>query len=93
MGGDVKTIDKPRGMKMPATHAAHSVTPDDLAQLRESAACLQTLVDSAGVLMWTSGTDGARDYFNQAWLDFTGAPWRKRLATAGSAACIPMIVN
>ncbi|HEY4229937.1 MAG TPA: PAS domain-containing sensor histidine kinase [Thermoanaerobaculia bacterium] len=31
-----------------------------------------TLLDHAPLLIWRSGTDGHRDYFNETWLRFTG---------------------
>src|SRR5664280_3914758 len=32
----------------------------------------RTLSDSGRALIWTSGVDKKRDYFNKPWLDFTG---------------------
>lgn len=40
--------------------------------LRESELRFRTLADSGKALIWTSGLDKQRDYFNQPWLDFTG---------------------
>jgi PAS domain S-box-containing protein len=57
-------------------------------QVRESDARFRALADSAPVLMWVSRIDGQREFANQAYVDFLGAPyeeaiafdWRKRLA-------------
>jgi PAS domain S-box-containing protein len=35
----------------------------------------RTLADSAPVMIWTDGPDGARTFFNQPWLRFTGRSW------------------
>jgi len=40
--------------------------------LREREILFRTMADSAPVLLWVSGTDMLRTFFNQPWLDFTG---------------------
>jgi len=40
--------------------------------LRESDARFRSVADAAPVLIWSSGSDRLRDYFNQPWLYFTG---------------------
>ncbi|MFB2969182.1 PAS domain-containing protein [Aerosakkonema sp. BLCC-F183] len=42
------------------------------AALRESEERFRTMADCAAVLLWVSGTDGLRTFFNQAWLTFVG---------------------
>ncbi|MFM7425428.1 MAG: PAS domain S-box protein, partial [Elainella sp.] len=42
------------------------------AALRESEARFRHLADHAPMLVWMTGTDKQAEYFNQAWLDFTG---------------------
>ncbi len=42
------------------------------AALRESSERFTTLTDSAPVLIWMSGLDRRRNYFNRPWLQFTG---------------------
>ncbi len=40
--------------------------------LRESERRFRTMADSAPVLIWMSGTDRVREFFNRGWLEFTG---------------------
>ena len=40
--------------------------------LRESEQRFRVMADTAPVLIWRSGTDKARDFFNKPWLDFRG---------------------
>jgi PAS domain S-box-containing protein len=42
------------------------------ATLRESEQRFRVVADTAPVMIWMSGTDRQPNYFNQAWLDFTG---------------------
>ncbi len=41
-------------------------------ELAASEARFRALCDSSPMLVWTSDTEGGRDYFNQCWIDFTG---------------------
>ncbi len=43
-----------------------------LGALRESELRFRVLADSVPVLIWMSGPDGRRSFFNRPWLDFTG---------------------
>ena len=40
--------------------------------LEESEKRFQTMADAAPVLIWASGENKLRNYFNKAWLEFTG---------------------
>jgi PAS domain S-box-containing protein len=42
------------------------------AAVRESENRFRLVANTAPVLIWTSGTETRRDYFNRPWLDFTG---------------------
>jgi len=41
-------------------------------RMRESEVRFQTMADTAPVLIWMTGTDALRNYFNKPWLEFTG---------------------
>lgn len=41
-------------------------------QLRDSVELFQTMADNVPAMIWMSGEDKFNDYFNKAWLDFTG---------------------
>lgn len=41
-------------------------------ELQESERNYRTLADSGQALIWTSGTDKLRNYFNRVWIEFTG---------------------
>jgi PAS domain S-box-containing protein len=47
--------------------------------LRESDARFRSVADAAPVLIWSSGADRMRDYFNQPWLYFTGRAHEQEL--------------
>ncbi|MDB6137274.1 MAG: cheR2 1, partial [Verrucomicrobiaceae bacterium] len=49
------------------------------AALRESEERFRTMADAAPVLIWVAGADKRRDYFNQAWLNFTARSLDKEL--------------
>ncbi|HZE23260.1 MAG TPA: PAS domain-containing protein [Blattabacteriaceae bacterium] len=40
--------------------------------LRESESRFRNMANAAPMLLWVSGKDGVREYFNQSWFDFTG---------------------
>lgn len=40
--------------------------------LRESEERFRTMADTAPVMLWLSGPDGLRSFFNRSWLEFTG---------------------
>ena len=48
------------------------VSADALAQAKKSAARLRLIIDSIPVPAWSSRADGATDFVNQRWLDYTG---------------------
>ncbi|MCU1252092.1 MAG: domain S-box [Edaphobacter sp.] len=50
-------------------------------RLRESEARFQAMADTAPVLIWMTGTDGLRNYFNKPWLEFTGRTTEQEVGT------------
>ena len=57
--------------------------------LAESEQHFRTLVDSGQALIWTSGLNKNRDYFNQVWLDFTGRRLEQELGAGWTAGIHP----
>jgi PAS domain S-box-containing protein len=62
---------------------ARDVTTQKKAErlLIESEERFRTLIDAAPVLVWMSGTDKQFDFFNKAWLDFTGRAMEQEVGT------------
>ena len=67
---------KLRSLISPASVAAHCNTPEDGMQaeeaLRASEQFYRYLVESIPQIVWTAGSDGRRDYYNQRWMEYTG---------------------
>jgi len=59
------------------------------AVLRESEQRFRLVANTAPVLIWMSGLDRLRNYFNQAWLDFTGRPLEAELGTGWAQGVHP----
>jgi PAS domain S-box-containing protein len=57
--------------------------------LRESDARFRSVADAAPVLIWSSGVDGLRDYFNQPWLYFTGRSEQQEIGTGWQLGLYP----
>jgi PAS domain S-box-containing protein len=49
------------------------------AALRESEGRYRALLEAVPQLVWTSGPDGASDYFNPQWRTYTGGPFEEHL--------------
>jgi PAS domain S-box-containing protein len=64
--------------------------------LRESEEQFRTLANAAPVMIWMSGVDGKRAWFNKPWLDFVGRPierelgdgWVENVHVDDSAPCL-----
>jgi len=59
------------------------------AVLRESEGRFRLVANTAPVMIWTSGTDKLRTYFNQPWLEFTGRSLQEELGNGWAARVHP----
>ncbi|WP_221063215.1 bifunctional diguanylate cyclase/phosphodiesterase [Methylomagnum ishizawai] len=57
--------------------------------LRESEARFRELSDAAPVMIWTTDTQGRRDYFNRGWLEFRGRPLEAEAGDGWRAGLYP----
>lgn len=55
-------------------------------EVRESEERFRRMADSTPVMVWMSGPDGRRTYFNRRWLDFTGRRLEDELGDGWTAA-------
>jgi PAS domain S-box-containing protein len=76
-------IRNSRGRIIGASEIARDITERQRAEqsLLESEKRFRLVANAAPVMIWTSGIDQLRDYFNQTWLKFTG---RSLLAELGN---------
>src|ERR1022692_1594423 len=65
------------------------VSADALAQAQESEARLRLIINSIPVPAWSSRADGAADFINQRWLDYTGIPAEEALGWGWKVVCHP----
>lgn len=67
--------------------------------LKESESRFRHMADATPVMMWMSGPDGVANYFNKAWLEFTGRSmeqelgdgWTEGIHPADRPACIAAV--
>ncbi|MBI3874854.1 MAG: PAS domain S-box protein, partial [Verrucomicrobia bacterium] len=50
-------------------------------KLRESEECYRTLTEAIPQMVWTARQDGAPDYFNQRWYDYTGLTMQQSMGS------------
>jgi PAS domain S-box-containing protein len=65
------------------------VSADALAQAQKSEARLRLIIDSIPVPAWASRGDGAADFINQRWLDYTGISAEEALGWGWKVVCHP----
>ncbi len=65
------------------------VSADALAQAQESEARLRLIINSIPVPAWSSRADGATDFVNQRWLDYTGIAPEQALGWGWKVVCHP----
>jgi PAS domain S-box-containing protein len=65
------------------------VSADALAQAQKSEARLRLIINSIPVPAWSSRADGAADFINQRWLDYTGIPAEEALGWGWKVVCHP----
>jgi hypothetical protein len=65
------------------------VSADALAEARKSEARLRLIIDSIPVPAWSSRADGAADFINRRWLDYTGIPAEEALGWGWKVVCHP----
>lgn len=58
-------------------------------QAEEAEQRLQRLADSIPAIVWSAGTDGVNDYYNQPWYDYTGIPRGSLDFELATRACHP----
>jgi PAS domain S-box-containing protein len=59
------------------------------AELRESEQRFRIMADTAPVMIWTSGPDKLRDFFNTRWLDFTGRSMEQEIGNGWTGGVHP----
>jgi len=59
------------------------------AKVRESEKRFRLVANQAPVLIWMSGPDKLRNYFNQPWLEFTGRELQAELGNGWSQGVHP----
>lgn len=65
------------------------VSDDALAQAQKSEAQLRLMINSIPVPAWSSRADGATDFVNQRWLDYTGIAPEQALGWGWKVVCHP----
>jgi PAS domain S-box-containing protein len=58
-------------------------------RLRESEERFRNMADTAPVMIWLSGTDKGRTFFNKTWLDFTGRSMQQELGNGWAEGVYP----
>lgn len=79
------------GVIIVASLSLSHLPPQELCRPREAGerASLETIIDTIPALVWTADPDGAAEYFNRRWLDYTGLSVDQARGSGWTAAIYP----
>lgn len=79
----------PSGMNNPEPRVAEGALDEKLVDRRRPEEQLQTVIDTIPALVWTAQANGAAEFVNQRWLDYTGLPIEQARGRGWAAAVHP----
>lgn len=70
-------------------HRFRTIQTGDLSSSRKHELYFKTMSEAVPEIMWTAGPDGADDYFNRRWFDYTGLTFEQSRGTGWTVAVHP----